>query len=200
MIQLGIDEVGRGSWAGPMVLVAVGFVNPVSAKDFKNIIIRDSKLLSANQREQAAFVIHAYALVEIDYILVEEIDLLGIQKAFVLGLGRLTDRMNVRIQNLPQRHECKFWIDGRPAFAFPFNYEYVIRGDMIMPIISAASIVAKVERDAYMVDMAKEYPQYGFDRHKGYGTSHHQAMLNTYGPCLIHRKSYKPIKNLLTAS
>lgn len=194
MIQIGIDEVGRGSWAGPLVVAAVCFPTSVKSKDFKGICIRDSKLLSPFQREQAASIIRKFALIQIEYVSHLQIDELGIQGALVLAINHLVSEISAK---LPTDDGYKFWIDGRRICNLPYNHEFIIKGDSIMPIISAASIVAKVDRDVHMTKIAHEYPVYGFDRHKGYGTAHHQTMLQTHGPCSIHRKSYKPIANLL---
>ncbi len=97
---------------------------------------------------------------------------------------------------LKRENDIKFWIDGKRICTPKLPHEFVIKGDMIMPIISAASIIAKVERDAYMTRLADKYPAYSFDKHKGYGTKKHQQALFEYGICPEHRLSYKPIANL----
>ena len=194
MIQLGIDEVGRGAWAGPIVFVAVGFLQPVNATDFSKIFIRDSKLLSARQREKADAVLRKYALIYLQYLSSERIDSIGLSK----GLAECIELLvNKTIKGLPIGAEYKFWIDGKRACTLPIEHEFIIKGDVIMPIISAASIIAKVERDAHMVSLAQVYPQYGFEVHKGYGTAKHIAAIKKNGICNAHRLSYRPIGECL---
>lgn len=197
MIQFGIDEVGRGAWAGPIVFAAVGFLQSVDSRDFKKVCIRDSKLLSKIQREKANKAIRMHAFFDIDFIHHTEIDKLGLQKAIVEGITRLTKKI---AQHVEDARDIKFWIDGRRICDLTYRHEYIIKGDGIMPIISAASIVAKVERDAYMRSIVVKYPSYGFERHVGYGTREHHEKLFQNGPCEIHRKSYAPIRALINSS
>ncbi len=191
MIQFGIDEVGRGAWAGPIVFAAVGFLQPVTPRDFKNILIRDSKLLNSRQREKADVVLRKYAVIHLQHLSSERIDSIGLSKGLAECIQLL---VNKTVESVPKGLECKFWIDGRRACSLPTDHEFIIKGDVIMPIISAASIVAKVERDAHMVVLAQEYPQYGFEAHKGYGTAAHMAAIKKFGICKAHRRSYRPIK------
>ena len=191
MIQIGIDEVGRGAWAGPIVFAAVGFLHPVNPADFSKIFIRDSKQLSSKQREKADEILRKNALIHLQYLSSEKIDSIGLSR----GLAECIDLLVKKtVKSLPIGLEYKFWIDGRRACKLSGEYEFIIKGDVIMPIISAASIIAKVERDAHMVSLAQVYPQYGFEVHKGYGTAKHIAAIKKNGICNAHRRSYKPIR------
>ena len=194
MIQIGIDEVGRGSWAGPIVFAAVGFPSSVDRKDFKKIVIRDSKLMTADQRKRAEAVIRENAIIHVEYLSCEDIDLLGLSRGLARTIQRLVKKV---LRDLPIGESSKFWIDGRRMCTLGVEHEYIIKGDRIMPIISAASIVAKVERDAYMTELGQRYQEYGFDLHKGYGTARHVKALAEYGISPVHRRSYRPIKAFL---
>ncbi len=191
MIQFGIDEVGRGAWAGPIVFASIGFLQPVTPKDFKKILIKDSKLLNSNQREKADFVLRKYALINLQHLSSERIDSIGLSMGLAECIQLLVKKT---VESISRGVECKFWIDGRKACKLTVDHEFIIKGDVIMPIISAASIVAKVERDAHMVVLAQEYPLYGFEAHKGYGTAKHMAAIQKYGICNAHRRSYRPIQ------
>ena len=178
---VGIDEAGRGPLAGPVVAAAV----LVGKKLFKERI-DDSKRLSPLKREKAFFEILRNCLVSVGIVNNKEVDKLNILNATnqameqaVLGLGIKPDYL---------------LIDGRMKLNLPFRKECIIRGDSRSISIAAASIVAKVVRDAIMLEFDKIYPQYGFKYHKGYGTRKHFFVLKNFGPCLIHRKSFMPVK------
>jgi len=181
----GIDEAGKGSWAGPIVAGAV-ILNPKK----KISGLRDSKLLTAKARERLYEEIIgkslAWAAGEVSH---EQIDEIGIMKAnfqaMAGALGKLTPAPDYLL------------ID-----AFRLNYKNlplnsIISGDYKVASIAAASIIAKVTRDRLMIELDKEFPGYGFANHKGYGTAEHQKQLVALGVCAIHRKSYAPIKNLI---
>ena len=178
----GLDEAGRGPWAGPLVAAAVIF----NIATFTLEGIRDSKTLSAKQRAELAEQIKSSAVTwAIGEVSHEEIDQHGIQLANKLAMKRAIDHLSVTPDYILTDYV------GRIEFRTPFAA--IVRGDSVSLSIAAASIVAKVYRDGLMVRYAEQYPEYGFDRHKGYGTRFHAAMLAKYGPCPIHRFSFTPV-------
>lgn len=176
--MIGIDEVGRGAWAGPLLVCAVRMHEPV-------IGLKDSKKLSAKRRSVLASELYASADIGYGWVSAAEIDELGLSMAL-----RLATKIAIEAVS-PQENE-KIIIDGTVNFAPQYsNVETVIRADDMYPAVSAASIVAKVARDEYMVKLAKEFPLYGFERNVGYGTAFHADMLRRYGVCSEHRVSFK---------
>lgn len=184
MLTAGVDEVGRGPLAGPVLAAAV-ILDP--ARPIRGL--KDSKLLSAAQREALAEQIRERAL---DWALgraeVAEIDSLNILRASHLAMQRA-------VQALGRRPELIF-VDGHllPAFAVPAVA--VVGGDSLIPAISAAAIIAKVARDAEMAQLAECYPGYGLERHKGYATAQHLLALTALGPTPLHRQSFAPVRAL----
>ena len=185
---VGIDEVGRGPLAGPVAVCAAAV-----AADF-NIATeipgaRDSKVMSAALRER----VYATALAARDsgslmfavaYGSPERIDRDGITAAIAYALGEC-------ISALALAHDRTFvYLDGLLRAPPEYAQETVIHGDALVPVISLASVIAKVSRDALMVELAHEYPQYGFEHHKGYGTAAHIRALKAYGPSPLHRRSF----------
>jgi ribonuclease HII len=184
MITLGIDEVGRGCWAGPLVAGAVVLKEPIAG-------LRDSKKLSKKQREQLTRTIEEQAIaIGLGWVWPAEIDSGGVTQAVMLAMQRAFAQIAVEYDG--------FIIDGNINY-FPDNHKAraIIRADDSVPAVSAASIVAKVARDAYMAEAALKYPGYGFEAHVGYGTALHIASLKLHGVTDIHRQSYKPIKALM---
>lgn len=184
MYSLGIDEVGRGCWAGPLVAGAVCLGAPIPG-------LRDSKKLSKRQRERLAVIIHeeAYA-VGLGWVWPGEVDELGLTAAVRLSMERAVSAAG--------RSYDEIIIDGNINYLDRLPYtRAIIKADDTVPAVSAASIVAKVARDAYMADAAAAYPGYGFERHVGYGTAEHIRALATLGVTEIHRKTYAPVKALL---
>jgi ribonuclease HII len=177
----GIDEAGRGPLAGPVVAAAVILPRKGRPKG-----LDDSKQLSAEAREELALKIRAVGIVAVGVASVEEIDALNILRASHLAMRRA-------FEALPERPVAAI-VDGNMAPDLPCPVECVIDGDVIVPIVSAASIVAKVERDRLMVELCAQYPGYAFSKHKGYSTPEHQDALKRLGPCAIHRKSFKPVQ------
>lgn len=177
----GADEVGRGSLAGPVVAAAV-ILNP--KKKIKGL--NDSKKLSAKQREKLFKIIETRA-VAIGVGVVDEktIDRINITQASLLAI-RLAMESLYPSPNL-------LLIDGRDRLPLPFPQKPIISGDGISASIAAASIIAKVLRDRVMEKLADKYPEYGFAAHKGYGTARHLRELKRMGPCLLHRRSYRPV-------
>jgi ribonuclease HII len=182
MLIAGIDEAGRGPLAGPVFAAAV-ILEP--GKRIRGL--KDSKLVAPEERERLADVIRgravAWAVASCD---VAEIDSLNILHATMLAMRRAFDALGV----VP----VEALVDGDrtpPIVGCPVHP--IIRGDRYVPAISAASILAKTARDALLVELARQYPQYGFAQHKGYATPEHLAALNRHGPCPIHRRSFAPV-------
>jgi ribonuclease HII len=182
----GIDEAGRGPLAGPVVAAAVMLPRKGRPRG-----LDDSKQLTAEAREDLAARIRAVGLVALGVASVEEIDTLNILRASHLAMQRA-------VQALAQAPVAAI-VDGNMAPDLPCPVECVIDGDVIVPIVSAASIVAKVERDRLMTELCVQYPGYGFSRHKGYATPEHQRALAQLGPCAIHRRSFKPVQDARAA-
>ena len=184
MAICGIDEAGRGPLAGPVVAAAVILPRKGRPKG-----LDDSKQLSAEAREGLAEKIRACAIVGVGVASVEEIDRFNILRASHLAMRRAFDALStVPVAAL---------VDGNMAPDLPCPVEWVIDGDAIVPLISAASIIAKVERDRMMNALCLEYPGYEFSKHKGYATPVHQRALAELGPCAIHRKSFKPVQDAM---
>ena len=181
-IIAGVDEAGRGPLAGAVVAAAV-ILNP--QKRIKGLT--DSKLLTAKQREELAVLIKerclAYAVGRAE---VEEIDRLNIFQATLLAMHRAVTALSL----LPELIQ----VDGTHCPPnLPCRAEAIIEGDLKIPAISAASIIAKVTRDHEMILLDQQYPGYGFAQHKGYATRVHLAALGKFGPCPIHRRSFAPV-------
>ena len=191
----GIDEVGRGPLAGPVVAAAV-----ILPRGFTHAEIKDSKLLSAQQREKtAALIKQSAACWALGVVEVEEIDRLNILQASLLAMVKA-------LAGLSSKADCAL-IDGNqtiPAALFRIGefsngrlvyQKTIIKGDQLCLSIAAASIVAKVARDEMMVDLDKQHPEYGFATHKGYGCAAHFEALQRYGPSQAHRQSFKPVRD-----
>lgn len=178
----GVDEVGRGPLAGPVLAAAV-ILNP--AKPIKGL--KDSKVLTELKREQLFPIIQerAYAWA-IGRASVEEIDEINILQASLLAMRRAVLALNLELELVK--------VDGNKAPTIPFPTQTIIGGDALDPAISAASIIAKVIRDREMCELHKAFPVYGFDQHKGYGTSRHIEAIEQHGICIHHRKSFAPCK------
>ncbi len=177
----GIDEAGRGPLAGPVVAAAVILDprRPIAG-------LRDSKLLSAAQRERLATAIHANALAwGIGRADVAEIDDLNILQATLLAMRRA-------VAALPLAPD-EAWVDGNRCPDLPCSARAIIKGDRDVIVISAASILAKTARDALLIELDYRHPGYGFAQNKGYGTPGHLAALARAGPCPEHRRSFAPV-------
>jgi len=187
----GIDEVGRGPLAGPVVAAAIIFSRNKLLNKLLEIGIRDSKLLSPKKREYLAELIlekcHSWST---GVVSEETIDKINILEASMLAMKKAVEKLKIKPDFL--------LIDGNHTIAnYPVSQIAIPRADQYVFSVSAASIVAKVTRDKILVDLDKKYPAYGFAQHKGYGTKFHLEMLKKIGPCEIHRKSFSPIKKLL---
>lgn len=187
MTLVGIDEVGRGCLAGPLVCAAVMLNGPING-------LKDSKLLSKSQREKLDIIIRNEALaIGIGWTTPQELDEAGLTKGTTIAMVRALNQIDVDYDEVI--------IDG--------NYNYlsgntkcrtVIKADASVPAVSAASIIAKVARDTYMTFLAKDYPDYGFESHVGYGTARHRSMLRLIGATEIHRRSFKPVSEVLIST
>jgi ribonuclease HII len=176
----GVDEAGRGALAGPVVAAAV--VLP-----FRDFLFRDSKTLTAQQRETMAEEIKIVALAYgVGLASSEEVDKVNVLRATHLAAQRAL----VQVQ---ERLELNGLVTDFLKLKFPRPVIAVPKGDSKSLPIAAASILAKVTRDKLMKDYAELYPHYGFEKHKGYGSSVHLAALNKHGLCPIHRRTYKPV-------
>ncbi|MFT7433143.1 MAG: ribonuclease HII [Alphaproteobacteria bacterium] len=186
---VGVDEVGRGPWAGPVVAAAV-WIDPAKIP----LGATDSKKLSAKKRDALAEIIWRDAKCSIAECSVEEVDKLNIREATFLAMERAVAGLNLPVDYI--------YVDGN---ALPKNLpntaeaETVVKGDSKILSIACASIVAKVYRDKMMADLAKTHPHYAWERNAGYGTKAHQEGLATHGVTVHHRRSFKPIKMLLEA-
>ena len=181
MAICGIDEAGRGPLAGPVVAAAV--ILPAKGRPKG---LDDSKQLSADARDELYEAIRSCGIVGVGIATVEEIDTINILRASHLAMKRAFEALSER--------PVAALIDGNMAPELPCAVECVVDGDAYLPLISAASIIAKVERDRMMTALCAEHPGYGFAKHKGYGTPEHQAALKSLGPCAIHRRSFKPVQ------
>lgn len=189
----GVDEVGRGPLAGPVVAAAV-ILPPRFELDGKLCGLDDSKRLSATKREALAGQIKKVSLAwAIGVSTVNEIFSLNIHWASMLAMGRAVEGL-VRVFKAVPNH---ILVDGRTKIDVNIPQTPLVGGDGLSASIAAASIVAKVTRDQLMELCHYLYPDYGFDRHKGYPTADHLKALNYYGPCPLHREGFAPVSNLL---
>jgi ribonuclease HII len=181
----GVDEAGRGPLAGPVVAAAVILDERHAIKG-----LADSKKLSPRRREALFDEIRAKALCcSIAEASVQEIDELNILQATLLAMRRAV--MGLR---LPPKLVL---VDGNRLPVLDIRAEAIVKGDDKVPAISAASILAKVTRDRWCLEYHQQFPQYGFDQHKGYGTADHLAALRQHGPCPQHRRTFRPVTDLL---
>ena len=184
----GVDEAGRGPLAGPVVVAAV-----ILPSQYELDSLDDSKRLSALKREQLAPLIEAQAVAySVEFVEIDEIDRVNILQATLNGMRRAVEKL--------EPAPLRVMIDGNRAPRLSCEVNTIIGGDRLIPSISAASVLAKVYRDRLMKSMHLLYPEYGFDRHKGYPTAHHLDRLRALGPCPIHRKSFAPVRRASTPS
>ncbi|KKP80340.1 MAG: ribonuclease HII [Candidatus Moranbacteria bacterium RIFOXYA12_FULL_35_19] len=198
---IGIDEVGRGPLAGPVVACAASirtsdvlFGHPMS-KEFE--LIRDSKMLSEKQRESLFDFIAENFYVGVGICDHRTIDRINILEASFLAMKSAVSQLKSKIKNL-DNSKLIILLDGNKKIPnFSFEQRAIVSGDKIVKSISAASIYAKVTRDRMMGEMHKIYPEYNFAQHKGYGTKIHMDALKKHGPCEIHRKSFRPVRKCM---
>jgi ribonuclease HII len=181
VVVCGVDEAGRGPLAGPVYAAAV-----ILDKKRRINGLADSKLLSPERRDVLAGRIRERAIAwAVAYATVGEIDRINIFQASMLAMRRAVQALGVQPEEA--------WVDGNHCPGLVCKTKAIVDGDALHPVISAASILAKTERDAEMCTLSARYPQYGFDRHKGYATSEHLDALGRLGPCEIHRRSFHAV-------
>jgi len=183
----GVDEAGRGPLAGPVFAAAV-ILDPA----LPIVGLADSKTLSAKRRLEFSVSIRSRALAwAVDLATVEEIDRLNILRASLLAMQRAVKRLSLT--------PSEVLVDGKHCPEIDLPVRAIVGGDATIAAISAASILAKTARDSEMLRLHARFPRYGFDRHKGYPTRDHLAILRSHGPCEAHRRSFGPVKSLLMA-
>lgn len=181
----GVDEAGRGPLAGPVVAAAVILdeLHPIKG-------LADSKKLTAARRDRLFDEIRAKALCcSIAQASVEEIERLNILQATLLAMRRAVEGLRLK--------PAKVLVDGNRIPVLDVLAEAIVQGDALVPAISAASILAKVTRDRWCAEYDRQFPQYGFAKHKGYGTAAHLAALQQHGACPEHRKTFRPVAEVL---
>lgn len=178
-VIVGLDEAGRGPMAGPLVVAGVALPEGIVIEG-----LDDSKKLSAKKREVLSKEIKEKALAyKIIFITEKEVDKINVLEASKKGMIEVLETINIAYD-----------LSLSDAIKLPFeNNIALIKGDQISYNIAAASILAKVARDEYMIELDKKYPEYNFKKHKGYVTKEHLELLNKYGPSKVHRKSFKPV-------
>ncbi|MBI2039189.1 MAG: ribonuclease HII [Candidatus Niyogibacteria bacterium] len=187
---IGVDEAGRGPFAGPVTLALFAAPRRLGARLFAGI--RDSKKLSASAREAWFTKFKAEPRVFFCSTSVgpHSIDRWGIAKAIRRGIRRMLMRALKKHASLRGGSCETILLDGSLSAPSEYPQKTIIKGDEKVPVIAAASIIAKVRRDRYMVRLAKKYPQYGFEIHKGYGTKLHRERIRKHGLCDAHRRSF----------
>ena len=187
----GIDEAGRGAWAGPVVAAAV-ILRPLNEIDSFGVFkdLKDSKLLSKKKRDKLFDIVSKKSFkIGVGIIDREIIDREGIlvatKRAVLKGIEIVQEKLDFAL------------IDAINFESFPVGYKAIIKGDKKVLSIAAASVIAKVTRDRILENFGKKYPGYGFENHKGYGTKEHQQAIDELGVCELHRKSYAPIQRIL---
>ena len=183
----GVDEAGRGPLAGPVFAAAVilDLARPIKG-------LKDSKLLSASRREELSALIQQHSIAfGVAQATVEEIDRLNILQATMLAMQRAVHALRIEPDEA--------WIDGNRCPKLSCRARAIVQGDRLHAVISAASILAKTARDAEMLRMHERFPLYSFDRHKGYPTPEHLALLELHGASEIHRRSFAPVRRVLRA-
>jgi len=191
---IGLDEVGRGPLAGPVISCGCYFKNYTIQKEFSNFI-KDSKKLSAKKKEASFKFLQGLKKEKIiDYHLgianVEEIDALNILEATKLSMKRVVEKFNLK--NAFLIIDGNFYLNHQS-----YKEQSVIKGDSKSLSIAAASIIAKVHRDRLMKKLSMKYPDYGWEKNAGYGTKLHMENIHTLGPTIHHRKTFEPIKSLI---
>ncbi len=184
---VGIDEAGRGAFAGPLSVGGV-VLNPKLETELGGLGINDSKLLSPKKREILFEEIIKRSLAwHVEFVPVSIINKIGIGKSTFLGMRNLVQNLKLKIQSLEQLH---ILVDGFTIPDLNSPQTGIIHGDRLSISIAASSILAKVVRDRYMLELAKQFPIYGFEKHKGYGTKFHREALSMHGLSQHHRVEF----------
>lgn len=195
LLICGVDEAGRGPLAGAVYAAAV-ILHP--EKPIHGLA--DSKKLSEKKRDALAIEIKQHALAwAIASASVEEIDHINILQASLLAMKRAIEGVQEKLSIAPVLGKVLVQVDGNKCPKINLPCEAIVKGDSKVQAISAASILAKTARDAELYILDRQYPMYGFAQHKGYPTAAHMALLQQHGVSPVHRKSYAPVRNLLTA-
>lgn len=177
----GVDEAGRGALAGPVVAAAVIMQEPFEIEG-----LTDSKKLNRNQRERLARIVKETCLAwSIGMGNVQEIETFNILKSTMMAMRRAIESLQIRPDEVI--------VDGNQLPTIDMPAKAIVKGDLLVPVISAASILAKVTRDQMMIEYADKYPQYGFETNVGYGTAFHLKALTQYGISPIHRLGFSPV-------
>lgn len=203
---VGVDEVGRGPLAGPVVTAACVIKDPIGFSgnmdtDARWKLIRDSKLLSEKQRKEAHIFVEEVFYIGVGLSTPDTIDRINILQATFLAMKKAIADLEHAIDKVGAYADAErmiILVDGNQIIPnFTREQKCIAKGDQKVRTIAAASIIAKVMRDTMMEQYAVQYPQYGFDAHKGYGTKMHMDALAQYGATPIHRKSFAPVRNVL---
>jgi ribonuclease HII len=192
---IGVDEAGRGPLAGPVLAAAVAVVFPADRRDFADLpIVRDSKEMTPAAREAAyrRIIRHKNLVCASAGVGEKIIDKINILEASKLAMVRAVRKATRQIKDKIPTGEIVCLIDGNFSIKIPYEQKSIIGGDAKVFCIAAASIVAKVRRDRLMEKIGKLYPEYGFTRHKGYGTKEHLAAIEKHGLCSVHRRTFAP--------
>lgn len=204
---LGIDEVGRGPWAGPLVLGACilparfdGNNRPLPEQAWQDNLT-DSKKLTAKKRELLSEEIYQKAIATgLGWVFANELDKIGLSNALKTAAFRAVENLSANDSDEPVDFFSEIIIDGTQNFLKGTEYEDKVtvlkKADFLIKEVSAASIIAKVARDNYMIKLAEKYPDYGFEKHVGYGTKVHKEALEKFGPCPEHRFSFRPVAKI----
>ncbi len=198
---IGLDEVGRGALAGPVVAAAVMINSQISvnrnSRIFANKLanireIKDSKQLTPKQREKFYKILTTHPIISWGIAFVSEkiIDEINVLEATKIAMINAINDLNLK-----QNQKTFLLVDGNFKLNFPISQKSIVKADEKIFSCTCASVIAKITRDRIMEKLDKKYPQYGFKKHKGYGTKLHFSMIKKYGPCKIHRKTFAPIKN-----
>ncbi len=182
---MGLDEVGRGCWAGPLVVAAVVLQGPVKG-------LKDSKLLTRTQRDNLSKKIYERGQVGLGWVEAQTIDEIGLTMATSRAMSEAISQILIEYDEII--------IDGHFNFLPDRKVTTLVKADLTVPEVSAASIVAKVARDNYMIEVARDFPNYQFEKHVGYGTKLHHELLRLHGASILHRQSFKPLQELLANS
>ncbi len=192
LVLAGVDEAGRGSLAGPVVAGAVSMSAGTARSLYTGELcdLTDSKKLTPARRESYYDILtrHARVSTASGWCSAEEVDTLNILCATHLAMRRALIALPVRVAHA--------LIDGLPVKNLPCPSTAIVKGDFKSFLIAAASVIAKVSRDHYMLELDQHYPGYGFAAHKGYGTHEHIAALHKIGSCVIHRHSFRPVQDV----
>ncbi len=192
LVIAGVDEAGRGSLAGPVVAGAVSISMCAANRLYGGELgeLTDSKKLAPARREifYAQLCAHDDVVAASGWCSAEEVDTLNILCATHLAMRRALENLAVTVDVA--------LVDGLPVKGLPCDSQAIVKGDSRSFLIAAASIIAKVSRDRYMVELDAEYPGYGFAEHKGYGTSQHISALHRLGACVQHRRSFRPVQDV----